>query len=67
MLNPSFNELEKVSKSRYDIAMMTAKRAKEIIGGDKPTVKSKAHKPVTIALTEIMEGTIYREESESEE
>lgn len=55
MLNPSFQELEEISKSRYDIAMLTAKRAKELIGGDKPKIKTKAHKPVTIALTEIMQ------------
>ncbi|MFM1514937.1 DNA-directed RNA polymerase subunit omega [Helcococcus ovis] len=62
MINPSFRELEKVSKSRYDIAMMTAKRAKELIAGDKPKVKTKAAKPVTVALTEIMEGKIESED-----
>lgn len=55
MINPSFKKLEEISDSRYDIAMMTAKRAKEIIAGDKPKSKTGAHKPVTIALSEILE------------
>lgn len=62
MINPSFQDLEKVNKSRYDIAMMTAKRAKQLIEGDKPKVKTKAAKPVTIALTEIMSEVEEREE-----
>lgn len=62
MINPSFKELEKVSKSRYDIAMLIANRAKELIAGDKPKIKTKANKPVTVALTELMS-----EAGESEE
>lgn len=62
MINPSFKELEKVSKSRYDIAMLIANRAKQIIAGDKPKIRTKANKPVTIALTELM-----AESGESEE
>lgn len=66
MLNPSFRELEKISKSRYDIAMMTAKRAKEIIDGDNPLVETKAKKPVTIAIEEIMAGKIVKEDERGE-
>ncbi len=66
MLNPSFRELEKISKSRYDIAMMTAKRAKEIIDGDNLLVKTKAKKPVTIAIEEIMAGKIVKEDERGE-
>lgn len=63
MKNPSFRKLEEVSSSRYEIAMMTAKRAKQIIAGDKPLVKSKAKKPVTIALSEIMEKKVIVDEN----
>lgn len=62
MINPSFKELEKISKSRYRIAMMAAKRAKQIIDGDKPMVKGDGVKPVTMAINEIMAGKIEREE-----
>lgn len=60
MINPSFQELEKISKSRYEIAMMAAKRAKQIVSGDKPLVKGKGSKPVTIALSEIMSDTVTK-------
>lgn len=62
MLNPSFKELAEISDSRYEIAMMTAKRAKQIIDGEKPLVKNKGHKPVTKALSEIMERKVVKEE-----
>lgn len=62
MLNPSFRKLAEISDSRYEIAMMTAKRAKQIIDGDKPLVKNKGYKPVTQALSEIMEKKIVKEE-----
>lgn len=65
MINPSFQELEKVSKSRYEIAMMAAKRAKQIIGGDKPLVKGKGSKPVTIALSEIMADKVEKLDSKN--
>lgn len=62
MINPSFRELEEISKSRYRIAMMAAKRAKEIIDGDEPMVKGTGVKPVTIAINEIMAGKVERED-----
>lgn len=62
MINPSFRELEEISKSRYRIAMMAAKRAKEIMNGDKPLVKGTGAKPVTIAIEEIMAGKVERED-----
>ncbi len=61
MINPSFRELEKISKSRYEIAMMAAKRAKEIVEGSEPLVKEDGVKPVTIAINEIMEGKVTKE------
>ncbi|MDO5027136.1 MAG: DNA-directed RNA polymerase subunit omega [Tissierellia bacterium] len=62
MINPSFRELEEISKSRYKIAMMAAKRAKEIIDGDKPLVKGNGVKPVTMAINEIMAGKVERDD-----
>lgn len=67
MKNPSFKELSKISSSRYEIAMMTAKRAKQIIDGDKPLVKHKGEKPVTVALNEILEGKIVKDNNKGEE
>ncbi len=61
MINPSFRELEKISKSRYEIAMMAAKRAKEIVEGSEPLVKGEGVKPVTMAINEIMDGKVTKE------
>ena len=62
MINPSFKELEKISKSRYEISIMAAKRAKAIVDGSKPLVEDgDGVKPVTIAINEIMEGKVTKE------
>lgn len=61
MINPSFRELEKISKSRYEISMMAAKRAKEIVEGSEPLVKGDGVKPVTMAINEIMDGKVTKE------
>lgn len=61
MLNPSFIELDKIGDSRYTLAMLTSKRARRIIDGEKPLVETKSKKPVSIALEEVMEEKVtYR-------
>ena len=56
MINPSFKELSQISKSRYDICVMVMKRARLLIDGSEPLVKSAGKKPCTVALDEIMQG-----------
>lgn len=58
MINPSFSELEKVNESRYAIVMITSKRARKLVNHSKPLINSKADKPVTIALEEVMSNKI---------
>jgi len=70
MLHPSYTDLMKVVNSevepgetpvvnsRYSIVMATAKRARQIIGGDEPLVDSKGKKPLSIAVEELKEGQI---------
>ncbi len=58
MINPSFKDLSKIAKSRYDVCVMVMKRARLIIDGSKPLVESKAKKPCTLALDEIMAGKV---------
>ena len=58
MLNPSFRELDKVGDSRYTLVMLTSKRARKIIEGEKPLIETKSFKPVSIALEEVMAGKI---------
>ena len=60
MINPSFKELEKINNSRYAICVMASKRARKLIDGATPLVKSKGKNPVTIAIEEIMEGKVTK-------
>jgi len=70
MLHPSYSDLMKVVNSevepgetpvvnsRYSIVMATAKRARQIIGGDEPLVKANGKKPLSIAVEELNQGMI---------
>lgn len=71
MLHPSYTELMEVVNSeaeaggeppvvasRYSIVMATAKRARQIISGDKPMVNGKGKKPLSIAVEELNESKI---------
>ena len=70
MLHPSYSDLmnvvnseveqgePKVVNSRYSIIMATSKRAREIIDGDMPLVKSDGKKPLSIAIEELNNSKI---------
>ena len=71
MIHPSYRDLmdvanegvepgeEPVVQSRYSIVLATAKRARQIIGGDEPLVSdSEGKKPLSIAVEELYEGKI---------
>jgi len=71
MLHPSYSDLMKVVNSevepgetpvvnsRYSIVMATAKRARQIIGGEEPLVSTKnATKPLSVAVEELNQGKI---------
>ncbi len=65
MLHPSYSDLMNVVNSeveqgeapvvnsRYSIVMATSKRAREIIDGDEPMVKSDGKKALSIAVEEL--------------
>ena len=68
MLHPSYTDLMKVVNneveqgeapvvnSRYSIVMATAKRARQIIGGEEPLVDTKQTKPLSIAIEDLNES-----------
>lgn len=70
MLHPSYADLmavvnseveegeEPVVNSRYSIVLATAKRARQIIGGDQAMVSSHGKKPLSIAVEELYKGKI---------
>lgn len=70
MLHPSYTDLMKVVNndveqgeapvvnSRYSIVMATAKRARQLIGGEDPLVDTRQTKPLSIAIEELNQGKI---------
>ena len=70
MLHPSYTDLMEtinsetegdapVVNSRYSIVLATAKRARQIIGGDEPLVENaKGKKPLSIAVEELYTGKV---------
>ena len=82
MLHPSYTDLmkvvnsgveigeEPVVNSRYSIVLATAKRARQIIGGDQPVIENMSNqKPLSIAVEEVYNSkvTIVGEEEDIEE
>lgn len=55
---PSFNELREITSSRYGLVMLVSKRARKIVDGNEPLIKTKNEKPVSIAIEEIIDGAI---------
>lgn len=84
MLHPSYADLievvnsgveegeEPVVNSRYSIVLATAKRARQIIGGEETEVPSHGKKPLSVAVEELYKGKIKilceneRKDSENE-
>ncbi len=71
MLHPSYNDLikavnsdvepgeEPVVNSRYSIVLATAKRARQIIGGEEPLLDTAPNeKPFSVAVEEVYSGKV---------
>ena len=70
MIHPSYTELmevinsdvepgeQPVVQSRYSVVMATAKRARQIIDGAEPLVKSESGNPLSIAVKELYSGKV---------
>ncbi|PKM85172.1 MAG: DNA-directed RNA polymerase subunit omega [Firmicutes bacterium HGW-Firmicutes-11] len=58
MLEPSINLMKQKADSRYTLAMMAAKRARDIIEGKPSLVDIDVERPVSIAVHEIAEDLI---------
>ena len=71
MLHPSYTDLMKavngdmeegdtpVVNSRYSIVLATAKRARQIIGGDEPVIDNITNqKPLSIAVEEVYNSKV---------
>ncbi len=65
MVKPAVTDLLKVVDNRYTLAVMTAKRARQIAAGDPPMTKVKEESPVTLAVNEIAERRVRKVEEEA--
>jgi len=56
-----------MEENKYLVAMMLAKRIKELNNRAKPLVKTNSNEPMVIALEEIKQGKVFvKKETESE-
>jgi len=53
-----------VVNSRYSIVLATSKRARQIIAGDTPLVEGSGKKPLSLAIQEMVNGSIRIEPEE---
>lgn len=58
MINPSIMDLLKKVDDRYSLVIVTSKRARQIIDGSEPLVRTKSQKALTIAINEVNEGEV---------
>ena len=67
--NPPIAELlDKTEKCRYTLAVESSKRARQLIGGNKPLIETKETKPLAVAIEEIHRGVIkFSREDELEQ
>ncbi len=61
MIYPSIDDLLNKVDSKYSLVITTAKRARQIRDGSKPTIDIPSRKEVSIALKEISCGHIEYE------
>ena len=58
MIYPAIRELVGKTGSRYSLVIATAKRARELVDGNAPTVIPRSNKTVSVAVDEIYKGTV---------
>jgi DNA-directed RNA polymerase subunit omega len=61
MISPSIVSLLDKVDNRYSLVVVTAKRARQLIDGEKALVDIDSTKPVTVAINEIDDGKITYE------
>ena len=58
LVRPSVTDLLKKVNNRFELVVMTSKRARQLYGGDTPLTNKKEESVVTLAATEIAEGKV---------
>ena len=58
IVKPTVTELLKITENRFQLVIITAKRARQILDGAPVLTKAKEESPVTLAANEIAEGKV---------
>lgn len=58
MVKPSMTELLKIIDNRFELVIVTAKRARQIADGSEVLIETDEIVPVTIATNEIAQGKV---------
>ena len=58
IVKPTVGQLLKHAQNRYELVIATARRARQIAGGDETKTEAKEDSPVTLAANEIAEGKV---------
>ena len=58
MVRPTVTELLKFTKNRFQLAVATAKRARQLADGKEPLTNKQEESVVTLAADEIAEGKV---------
>lgn len=58
MIIPSFEEIAKITDSRYSLVMLVSQRARKIVDGDELLIDTELENPVSIAIEEVIEGAV---------
>lgn len=59
MLEPSIDKLQERIQSKYQLVILSSRRARQLADGEKPLIEEpKSHKLVGVALEEIAEGKL---------
>ena len=67
IVKPSVEELLKNARNRYELAMAISKRARQIVDGAEPKVKTKDNSKITIAAKEFEDKKYIVKHIENEE
>ncbi len=60
IVKPTLTELLKKINNRFELVIMTSKRARQISLGEKPFLDIEEKSPVTLAANEISEGKVTK-------
>lgn len=66
MVKPSVSELLEKVDDRYELVVITSKRARQLADGAEPLTNKKEHSNVTLAAQEIAEGKVRMINQEEE-